>query len=91
MHKQIQETTCKLDAPAASDAEPLLSLDKFTEQSGLSSVTVWRFRRKGFLQTVNICGRLYLLRSEILRFNARAAAGEFARPVTRPTATKGGL
>ena len=65
------------------DAEPLMSLDKFVEQTGLSAVTLWRYRRKGMLTTVNICGRQYILRAEIARFNERAAAGEFAKPPTR--------
>lgn len=67
-----------------SDSEPIMSLDEFMEQSGLSGVTLWRYRKKGMLSTVNICGRHYVLRSEIARFNARAAAGEFARPLGNP-------
>jgi hypothetical protein len=66
------------------DSEPPLALDKFIEQSGLSAVTVWRYRRAGWLSTLNICGRHYLTRSEIARFNARAAAGEFAKQLARP-------
>jgi predicted site-specific integrase-resolvase len=61
------------------DAEPMMSLNKFLEQTGLSNTTVWRYRKQGMLNTVNIYGRQYILRSEIARFNARAAAGEFAR------------
>jgi hypothetical protein len=38
------------------------------------------------LTTVNICGRHYVLRSDIARFNARAAAGEFAKELTSPSA-----
>jgi len=68
------------------DSEPPLALDKFIEQSGLSAVTVWRYRRAGWLNTLNICGRHYLTRSEIARFNERAAAGEFAKQPTRPRA-----
>jgi hypothetical protein len=60
-------------------------LDKFIEQTGLSPVTIWRFRKKKFLQTVNICGRHYVLRSEIRRFNSRALAGEFSKPCARPS------
>jgi hypothetical protein len=63
------------------DPEPMMSLDKFMEQSGLSATTVWRWRKAGMLNTVNIYGRQYVLRSEIARFNERAAAGEFARRV----------
>lgn len=66
------------------DSEPPMSLDKFIEGTGLSTATIWRFRKKGFLQTVNICGRHYVLRSEIARFNKRATAGEFAKPCNHP-------
>ena len=66
------------------DSEPPLALDRFIEQSGLSVVTVWRYRRAGWLNTLNICGRHYLTRSEIARFNTRAAAGEFAKEPARP-------
>jgi hypothetical protein len=68
----------------ALDAEPPISLDKFIEQSGFSAVTIWRYRRAGWLNTLNICGRHYLTRSEIARFNARAASGEFAQRPRRP-------
>ena len=60
------------------------SLDKFMEQSGLSATTLWRWRKAGMLNTVNIYGRQYGLRSEIARFNERAAAGEFAKQLGRP-------
>jgi hypothetical protein len=66
------------------DSEPPLALDKFIEQSGLSAVTVWRYRRAGWLNTLNISGRHYLTRAEIARFNTRAAAGEFAKEPARP-------
>jgi hypothetical protein len=62
----------------------LIALDKFIEQTGLSSVTIWRFRKKQFLKTINICGRHYVLRSEIVRFNSRGLPGEFAKPCNRP-------
>jgi hypothetical protein len=39
------------------DPEPMMSLDKFMEQSGLSLTTLWRWRKKGLLTTVNIYGR----------------------------------
>jgi hypothetical protein len=68
------------------DPEPMMSLDKFMEQSGLSPTTLWRWRKKRMLATVNIYGRQYILRSEIARFNERAAAGEFARPLSNPKA-----
>ena len=66
------------------DPEPMMSLDKFMEQTGLSPATLWRWRKRGMLTTVNISGRHYILRSEIARFNARAAAGEFAKALGNP-------
>jgi hypothetical protein len=69
----------------ASDAQPPMALSQFIEQSALSPTTIWRFRKKGFLRTINICGRHYVLRSEIARFNARAVGGEFAKECNRPT------
>jgi hypothetical protein len=68
----------------AIDSEPPIALDRFIQQSGLSAVTVWRYRRAGWLNTLNICGRHYLTRAEIARFNTRAAAGEFAKEPARP-------
>jgi hypothetical protein len=68
----------------ATDSDPPIALDKFIEQSGLSVVTGWRYRRAGWLHTLNICGPHYLTRSEIARFNARVAAGEFAKAPTKP-------
>jgi hypothetical protein len=70
--------------PAGIDSHPPIALDKFIEESGLSAVTVWRYRRAGWLDTLNICGRHYLTRSEIARFNSRAAAGEFAKRPAQP-------
>jgi hypothetical protein len=69
---------------AAIDSDPPIALDKFIEQSGLSVVTVWRYRRAGWLNTLNICGRHYVTRAEIARFNTRAAAGEFAKRPSQP-------
>jgi len=71
------------------DSEPPIALDKFIEQSGLPAVTLWRYRRVGWLNTLNIRGRHYLTRAEIARFNLRAAAGEFAREPARPNRRKG--
>ena len=51
---------------------------------GMSATTVWRYRKKKMLTTLNIDGRLYILRSEIARFNERAAAGEFAKTHITP-------
>jgi hypothetical protein len=85
MHTNDHETKRNLNT--SLNSEPPMALDKFIEQTGLSPVTVWRFRKKKFLQTVNICGRHYVLRSEIARFNSRALAGEFSKPCPKPLRT----
>jgi peroxiredoxin len=82
MQTKHRETTGNQNA--CVDSDPPMALDKFIEQTGLSSVTIWRFRKKSFLRTINICGRHYVLRSEIARFNERALAGEFSKPCNRP-------
>ena len=83
-----------MQAQSLVDSDPPIALDKFIRESGLSAVTLWRYRRAGWLTTLNIAGRHYVTRSEIARFNRRAAAGEFAKiriirsQRTRPTVQK---
>ena len=62
----------------------LVSFDKFLESSGLSNVTGWRYRKRGWLVCINIAGRHYIEQSEIARFIERARAGEFAKSPTQP-------
>jgi hypothetical protein len=62
----------------ALDSNPPISLARFADESGFSPSTIWRYRRAGWLCTINICGRQYITRAEIERFNRRAATGEFA-------------
>jgi hypothetical protein len=51
---------------------------KFVKDIGVSRTTAWRWRKVGFIETVNLAGKPYVTRSEIDRFNSRLAAGEFA-------------
>lgn len=67
-------------------AYPPLALDQFMRQSGLSNATVWRYRKRKWLQTITIAGRHYVTREAIAEFNRRAAAGEFAGTVANPSA-----
>lgn len=60
------------------DNEPPISVSLFSEKSGLSEVTIWRYRKKGWLKTHNIAGRQYISRAEVAEFNRRMKAGEFA-------------
>ena len=64
---------------------PIQSLSQFCRASGISSITAWRFRRRGWLQTTNIAGRQYVTREAVVEFKRRASAGEFAKVHTVPT------
>ena len=66
------------------NAHPPLALDKYLHESGISPVTAWRMRRKGWLKTINICGRHYVSREAIADFNRRAQAGEFSKAPRNP-------
>jgi hypothetical protein len=55
------------------------ALSTWTEETGLSSITVWRFRKKGWLETVNISGRPYVTDEAIEKFVRRAESGEFSQ------------
>lgn len=72
-------------SPGSTGQSPgLIALNKWLEQVGIAPVTAWRFRKKGWLRTVNICGRVYITQPGIEEFTARAAAGEFAQEHKTP-------
>lgn len=57
----------------------VISLSKWLEQVGVTPCTAWRWRRRGWLRTINIAGRQYLTQEAIEEFHRRAVAGEFAK------------
>jgi hypothetical protein len=81
-HTSIENT----EIPLA--AHPPLALDLYIRQSGLSPATCWRYRKKGWLQTVVIAGRHYVTREAIAEFNRRAGRGEFAGAIPNPSAAR---
>jgi predicted site-specific integrase-resolvase len=64
---------------ATSSKSAVISLNKWLGQVGVKPLTAWRWRRKGWLKTVNIAGRVYLTQGAIEEFHRRAVAGEFAK------------
>jgi hypothetical protein len=46
---------------------------------GISDVTLWRWNRRKWIKTVNICGKNYVDLQSLADFDRRAAAGEFAK------------
>jgi hypothetical protein len=63
---------------------PIISLSKFCQEAGITPVTAWRWRKAGWLSTVNISGRQYLTGEAIATFLRRAEAGEFAKEHKTP-------
>ena len=60
-------------------AVAVVSLSKWLAEVGVTPITAWRWRKKGWLKTVNISGRQYLTQEAIDEFHRRAVAGEFAQ------------
>jgi predicted site-specific integrase-resolvase len=61
-----------------------LALDRWTEMVGITSVTAWRWRKRGIIRTTNIGGRQYILPDDHAEFLRRAAAGDFAIQLKTP-------
>ncbi len=57
----------------------VISLSKWMENVGITQCTAWRWRKKGWLKTINIAGRQYLTQEAIDEFHQRAISGEFAQ------------
>jgi hypothetical protein len=77
-------------APAtglAADHDNWVALNKWLAQIGASSVTAWRWRKRGWLRVVNVGGRLFLRPEDRAEFDRRAVAGEFSKPPSGAAAT----
>jgi hypothetical protein len=55
------------------------------ETTPVTTCTAWRWRKRGWLKTVNIAGRQYLTQEAIDEFYRRATAGEFSQVSKVPT------
>lgn len=62
----------------------VISLDRWTEQVGISPTCAWRWRKRGWLKTFNICGRQYVTADSIRDFRQRMERGEFAKELKPP-------
>lgn len=71
-------STSKLPEPLSY----LQPLSRVGQDLRLSNITLWRFRKRGWLKTVNIAGRNYVTAEELARFLVRARSGEFAKGST---------
>jgi hypothetical protein len=53
---------------------PPISHDQWRRETGMSTTTCWRLRKRGWLATVRIAGRHYVSRAEIARLTPVCAA-----------------
>jgi hypothetical protein len=65
--------------PYPNPAAAVVSLSRWLEQVGVTSCTAWRWRKRGWLNTINIAGRQYLTQEAIDEIHRRASAGEFSQ------------
>jgi hypothetical protein len=73
---------------AATPRPALRSWDSWLKEIGRTHTTGWRWRKAGWIQPINICGRLYVSDEAIAAFVRRASAGEFAQEHKVPVRTK---
>ncbi len=69
-------------------ASNLVAYDQWLASLPISAATGWRWRKRGWIPTINIAGRVYISRRAIAEFEGRAAAGEFAREHKTPKRTE---
>jgi hypothetical protein len=69
----------KPDEISGAPASPIVLFGLFLESLGVTPPTGWRWRKLGWINTINIAGRVYVSRDEIDRFQQRAASGEFSK------------
>jgi hypothetical protein len=67
----------------------IVAYRKWPADAGVSSTTGWRWMRRGWINPINIAGRLYVTGEEIEKFQTRANRGEFAKPATGAATTAG--
>lgn len=57
----------------------ITSATVYRRQLGVSKTTLWRYRRNGWLKTINVLGKLYVTRESIAEFEAMMRSGALAR------------
>jgi len=76
--------SCTQSKPTRIPASDLLAYDSWLSAIDRAPATGWRWRKDGLIETINICGRLYVSRKAIAEFERRAASGEFSKTHKTP-------
>jgi hypothetical protein len=90
----VKQNTVSFDAKSNTSTNTSLPtrgikpMSRFCEENYITRATGWRWRRNGWINTINIYGRQYVTRDEEERFLRRAAQGEFHRDPHAPVAAK---
>jgi len=58
-----------------SSAAGIVSLKAYIKHAGISTITGWRWRKKGWLKTINIAGREYVRAEDVAEFERRGRCG----------------
>lgn len=66
-----------------------LPLKELQRQLQRSSVTMWRWRKLGWLETVNLAGKVYIMPEALDKFMCRLRAGDFAKDAITPSTSRG--
>jgi len=70
---------CQPDNDAQDQISDLVIVNRWCDSIGIHPITVWRWRKAGYLETININGHVYISKSQIADFEKRARAGEFSK------------
>ena len=69
----------QLDQPTPKAIAGITSLSVYRRQLWVSKTTLWRYRRNGWLKTINVLGKLYITREAIAEFEAMMRSGKLAK------------
>jgi len=67
-----------------TESAPPISVTRFLQTSGISSVTFWRWEKRGVIQTVRLAGRKYITATAMKEFNRKLAAGDLSGATQNP-------
>lgn len=57
----------------------MVSLSRWCRSAGIAPVAAWCFRKRGWLRTINISGRVYVTAESLNEFVRRVEEGDFAK------------